>query len=69
MKPEYVRGFIERHNMTQGAYGELVGVSIRTVRDWLAGHSAIPGPAQRLTLLLDIRPELIQAVREMRLDR
>jgi len=45
------------------AFATLIGSDERTVRRWLAGDRAIPGPVLTLCRLLVMRPRLLRLLR------
>lgn len=53
MSPEEVRAWRERHNLTQGAMGKLIGVSRIAVGHWETGISRCGGPARNYMAVLD----------------
>lgn len=54
-----LRAYRKRERLTQQALATILGVSVRTVRRWERGESAIPGPVG--AALLYRRPSHIRA--------
>lgn len=52
----------ERVGLTQPEFADLLGVSVRTVRDWEQGREAPTGPARILLLVADQNPQALLAV-------
>ena len=46
-------------NLTQAAFAQLMGVSVRTVRDWERGRHAPSGPAKSLLRVAGRHPEIL----------
>jgi putative transcriptional regulator len=47
----------ERLKLSQAAFANLIGVSVRTVRDWEHGKRAPGGPARSLLRIADKNPK------------
>ncbi len=52
MTPHELRGLIAGMGLSQAAVAQLIGVSPRALRNWIAGDVAVPGPAVRLLRLV-----------------
>lgn len=57
--PDPLRAALTATGLSQLALAEALGVDGRTVRRWLAGDSAVPGPVDRLCRLLAAEPSLV----------
>lgn len=53
--PEEIRS---RLKLSQAAFAELMGVSVRTVQDWEQGRREPSGPAKSLLRIADQHPEI-----------
>ena len=58
-----LRDAIEATTQSARAFAALIGSDERTVRRWLAGDRAIPGPVLTLCRLLMLRPSLVRLLR------
>jgi DNA-binding transcriptional regulator YiaG len=55
MTPAQIREYLARLELTQAGCARLLGVDERTMRRWVLGERAMPGPAARLLAVADIR--------------
>lgn len=58
--PEEIKKLREDNNFTQAYFGELLGVSIKTVQAWEAGVNEPSGTAKRLFQLIEAKPEMLK---------
>ena len=56
MTPATLSAHLKSLGLSAGGFARLIGVSKRTVERYLSGSVAIPGPVERIALLLATRP-------------
>lgn len=54
-----LKTFLQRHNLGDSQFAELIGVTPMAVYHWLSGKRSISLTVSRLCRLFDKRPELI----------
>jgi putative transcriptional regulator len=59
IKPLDVKGIRERQHLTQTQFANLLGISVKTLRNWEQGRRHPEGPARVLLLVADKHPEAI----------
>lgn len=63
---EFLRQFRKKHNLTQVALANILGVSTAAVQKWEYGINNIGGTATRLVILLNNNPDLINQLYTVR---
>lgn len=60
MTPNELRQFLAKHNLSQGTYALIIGVTKMAVVHWLDGRRSMSLTVSRLTRFFDKRPELMR---------
>lgn len=60
-----IKGIREKYNLTQEQFATMLGISVRTLRNWEQGRRAPEGPAMVLLRVADLHPQvLLDTVRQ-----
>ena len=60
-----IKGIRERYNLTQEQFAAMLGISVRTLRNWEQGRRVPEGPAMVLLRVADLHPQvLLDTVRQ-----
>lgn len=54
-----IAGIRERTGLSQARFAQLLGVSVRTLRDWEQGRRAPSGAARTLLIVADRNPRVL----------
>ncbi|MHB8857425.1 MAG: NadS family protein [Bellilinea sp.] len=60
-----IKGIREKYNLTQEQFAAMLGISVRTLRNWEQGRRVPEGPAMVLLRVADLHPQaLLDTVRQ-----
>ncbi len=60
-----IKAIREKYNLTQEQFAAMLGISVRTLRNWEQGRRAPEGPAMVLLRVADLHPQaLLDTVRQ-----
>lgn len=61
-----IKGIREKYNLTQEQFAAMLGISVRTLRNWEQGRRIPEGPAMVLLRVADLHPQaLLDTARRM----
>lgn len=60
MTADQLERFLQRHDLSNLAFAELIGVTLMAVHHWLKGERAVSLTVARLCNLFDWNPELMK---------
>ena len=62
----YFRGKLAKLGLSQREFAGMIETDYSAVNRWAVGKAKVPGPVQALLDLFEVRPELVQVMRELR---
>lgn len=65
MKPKELVAILDGLGISRGGFGLMLGATRRSGENWTDPDKKVPGPVATMARLLQMRPELVQLLREI----
>ena len=60
MKPKELEKFLQRHDLSNDEFAQILGVTVMAVNHWLSGRRTMSLMLVRLLRLFDAKPKLME---------